>query len=1468
MIAHNNLIQRLVALDAVLSSSPLRLEGSGVGSPGGWFLGPKAENKGLLLDLIARAIEEHCQYRTSYHPEDPEIITRQVKQSPEYIQAVEALRRSATDLNEQLKRSAPIFSMRSHGHMLWDQVLPGMIGYFAGMLYNQNNVAAEASPITTWLEIQVGNDLCRMLGYAGATDCSPTPWGHITSCGSVANIEALWAARNAKFFALAVRHALKEVPFLRPAAPSVEAALPDGTHARLIELDTWTLLNLTIDEVVALPHRIADILGGADKLDEIARALRPFTVQNVGFVEFHRRYLEKFPVSPVVFVPSTAHYSWPKAGALLGLGQNNITRVHVDYRARMHVPDLVDKLHECLRKRVPVIAVVAVIGSTEESAVDPLDKILEERANFRKQGLDFSLHCDAAWGGYFASMYRATAESATLTDTVPEYPMSDYVDRQYSALAKADSITVDPHKAGFLPYPAGGLCYRNSAMRDLISLKAPVVFHSQSEPTVDIYGIEGSKPGAAATGVYLAHKVIRPDQRGYGKILGECVWTSKRMYCRLLTMQDRDLCQPSPFRIELFQMLPAEHKGLGEDAVRRERDMVASFVSLSNDELRAKLSEDAAAKQLFDDLGSDQVILAYAFNFRDQMTGRWNADPARCNKLNQTIYEICSIVDASKDPKQVDLILTGSAFDAEAYGRDFVAHFGRRLGLDNANFTSIAFLISTTMNPWPTATPAGDFLAVVEEALRQAVWQAGRKLGFVAASAPPPARRPPVPPAPSAPGSTLGQCQTAAPYGSWRSPITADLIVQKSVRLREVRIDGVDTYWLEGRPDEKGRGVVVKLPAGAVAPIAVTPPFSEGGQVFDVGTQVYEYGGGAWVADEDRVYFCDMRTGRLYRQDGVGATPVPLTPDDRAGDRPARLYADGLIDRGRKLWIGVVEDWTRVDVTSGDPTRKYPRHRLAAVELAGGRFDPGKTIAEDHDFFSSPRLSPCGRALAWLAWNHPLMPWQGTTLYVAELDTAGMPTGQATAVAGGPAEAIYQPEWSPDGHDLWFVSDRSGWWNLYRYRREGGLTEAMLTEAAEFGEPQWSLGMSSYAFVTGGRVVAKYGRDGIEKLAVLGPSSGQRSDFELAFTALGSVRSDGADRVVFVGGGPRQPSSVVSLDVKSGRWEVLKQATTLADDPAIHRNFSAGTPLTFKTTDGEIAHGLFYPPANADYVGPEDEKPPLVVMCHGGPTGQSLPALKLGIQYWTSRGVAVLDVNYRGSSGYGRAYRDRLKESWGIVDVDDCINGARHLADQGLVDGDRTVITGGSAGGFTTLSALTFHDYFRAGASSYGIGNLETLAADTHKFESHYLDWLIGPYPEAIDRYRARSPIFHVEKLSCPVIFFQGELDQVVPPSQSETMFNAIKGKGLPVGYFLFAGERHGFRQDVNIRRAIEAEHQFFTYQVFRSKLAFPEAGRAPPAAGATPEARRLLSSTDAIVPEAAASRGPYDYSARRSNSG
>src|SRR5262245_3941764 len=1307
-----SLLSRLQqARDAVLAHSPLRLEGGGLGTPAAWFLGPRAGYKDLLLELIAAAIAEHCGYRTAYHPEDPEIITSAVKQSAEYLEAVAALRKSAAELNAMLKRSAPIFSRASHGTMLWDQGLPAMVGYFAGMLYNQNNVAAEASPITTWLEIQVGNDLCRMLGYdvppKGTQPKAGTivPWGHITCGGTVANIEALWAARNAKFFAVAVRAALREVPALA-AARNIEVGLLDGSKARLIDLDPWTLLNLKIDDVVDLPHRIAAVDGGRGlDTDTVAEALRPYALQHIGMVDFYRHFLPDLP-TPIAIAPATSHYSWPKGGTLLGLGRNYILKVRVDLRARMHMPHLEERLRECLKSRTPVLAVVAVIGSTEESAVDPLRDILTMRERFRRQGLDFTVHCDAAWGGYFNSMYRKEDTGLEFMAAAPEFPMSRYVAEQYQALREADSITVDPHKAGFVPYPAGSVCYRNSALRDLISLAAPAVFHSQSEPTVGIYGIEGSKPGAAAAAVYLAHKVIRPTKQGYGKILAQCVWTSKRMYCRLLTMQDRDPRQPSSFKIELVQMLPAERDGLGPEAIARQRAMVASFVDLDNEQLLARLNADPAAMALFEEIGSDQVILAYAFNFRDPVTGEWNTDPDKLNDLNNRIYEICSTTDPGKDPNMVDLVLTGSKFDVESYGRDFVDHFGRRLGVNNPNGKSIAFLISTTMNPWTTDTRAGDFLAVVERALRDAVYKA----------------------------------INVAPYGSWRSPITAGLMVQKSTPLGEVRMDGGDVYWLEGRPAEQGRSVIVRLRPGDAQAADVTPGLADGGPRFDVRTRVYSYGGGAWLVDNGTVYFSNATDGRLYRQDRGSNLPVPLTPAQLKDGRPARLYADGVVDRGRRRWIGIVEDWSNVRASNPRPHERYPDHRIVAVDLDGGQLHPGTVLVEGHDFFSSPRLSPDGRRLAWLAWDHPRMPWQGTTLYMAELDADGRMACAPSRVAGGPDEAVLQPEWSPDGTELWFISDRSGWWNLRRYRLADGQVAAVTGLEAEFGQPQWNLGPSTYAFIGPARVVATYSRDGLAKLALVQAEDGKVSNVAVPYGTIGSVRTDGSNRVVFIGGGPRLPTSVVQYDLETGKQRILKKATELADDPRISRHFTTVEPIRFPTTNGEVAHGFYYPPFNADFCGPSHEKPPLVVMSHGGPTAQSLATLKLGVQYWTSRGVAVLDVNYRGSSGFGRAYRDRLKESWGIVDVEDCIAGARHLAERGVVDRERTVITGGSAGGFTTLAALTFHDYFKAGASHFGIGDLEALAKDTHKFESRYLDWLVGPYPEQRDRYRERSP--------------------------------------------------------------------------------------------------------------------------------
>lgn len=671
-------------------------------------------------------------------------------------------------------------------------------------------------------------------------------------------------------------------------------------------------------------------------------------------------------------------------------------------------------------------------------------------------------------------------------------------------------------------------------------------------------------------------------------------------------------------------------------------------------------------------------------------------------------------------------------------------------------------------------------------------------------------------------GSLSGM--TEEPYGSWRSPITADLMLRSAVGLEEVWFDNGDLYWVEERPEERGRGVVVKLANGAASPVDVTPAYAAGAPYVDVRTNVYSYGGGAWLIDSGTVYFSNKVDGRLYRQDGSSAQPVPLTPSGQRpdGTGPLRLYADGCMDRRRNRWIGLREDWS--GVVNGDPDerKRQPVHTIVALDLAGG-VDVGTPIAAGEDFYAAPRLSPDGRWLAFLSWGHPLMPWQGTTLHIVELDDAGMPCAPPVRIAGSDAISVAQPEWSPDGNELWFISDESGWWNLYRYSMSQGSAAAVAPMEAEFAHPQWKLGASTYAFAPGGRVVAAYSRQGLARLAVFDRASGRLVDTSLPYTAFSSVRSDGAGAVAFVAGGSRTPTSIMTADLDKPGARVIKAATTVADEARINRHFSIAEPITYPTSGGQQAHALFYPPYNADYKAPAAERPPVIVLCHGGPTSQARTSLSLAIQYWTSRGIAVIDVNHRGSSGFGRAYRDLLELSWGIVEVEDCIASVKHMARQGRVDESRAVIKGGSAGGYTTLSALTFHDFFKAGSCHYGIGNLETLAQETHKFESHYLDWLIGPYPEAIDVYRARSPVFHIDRLNTPVIFFHGEDDPVVPPNQSVEMAESIRAKGLPFGCILFAAEQHGFREKENQRRAIEAEHDFLSFQVFRTKMLLGE---------------------------------------------
>ena len=559
------------------------------------------------------------------------------------------------------------------------------------------------------------------------------------------------------------------------------------------------------------------------------------------------------------------------------------------------------------------------------------------------------------------------------------------------------------------------------------------------------------------------------------------------------------------------------------------------------------------------------------------------------------------------------------------------------------------------------------------------------------------------------------------------------------------------------------------------------------------------------------IYFSNFADGRLYRQAPDGSAPRPLTPEPPARDRQWR-FADGVIDQRRNRWIGVREDHS----LGGEPV-----NAIVAVDLDGDR-EAGRVLARGHDFYASPRLSPDGNQLAWLAWDHPNMPWNGTLLYLADIGAQGVPA-EPRVIAGSATESIFQPEWSPDGARLAFVSDRSGWWNLYDFDLAARTTRALAPMAAEFGAPQWIFGMSSYAFA-GPRA---------DRLRLY--AGGARAPGRAGSRRRSTPPARHPVHRIRLGAGGGRPRCVSRRRARPPRQHrlprsrlrrqhtVLKKATDILDRADLHLAdyLTKVESVEFPTTDGETAFGLFYPPRNPDYAGASGERPPLLVKCHGGPTSAASSTLNLGIQFWTSRGIAVLDVNYRGSTGFGRAYRDRLRLSWGVVDVDDCVHGARFLAEHGRVDGKRCVISGGSAGGYTTLAALTFHDFFQGGASYYGVSDAAALARDTHKFESRYLDWLIGPYPEEEARYRERSPLYHADRLSKPVIFFQGDEDAVVPPNQTEAMVEALRRKGNPVGYFLFAGEQHGFRKAANIQRCLEAELAFYAIEVFRTGLTF-----------------------------------------------
>ena len=570
---------------------------------------------------------------------------------------------------------------------------------------------------------------------------------------------------------------------------------------------------------------------------------------------------------------------------------------------------------------------------------------------------------------------------------------------------------------------------------------------------------------------------------------------------------------------------------------------------------------------------------------------------------------------------------------------------------------------------------------------------------------------------------------TIAPFGSWKSPITADVSYSEVVGADFISIDGDNVYWLETRPQEEGRSVIIRLsPDG---PITDCTP--EG---FNARTRVHEYGGGAYLVDNDVIYFSNFKDQRLYRKE-IGGEPIPITPSENL------RFADGVLDQERSRLIIVREDHT----VEGEPINSI-------VSLDLNQATPGTILASGYDFYSSPRISPNASQLAWLCWNHPNMPWDGTELWVADILKDGS-LGDMKQVAGGAEECIFQPEWSPEGI-LYFSSDRSGWWNLFRLKDND--IEAVTNIEGEFGKPQWVFGESIYGFENQEKIICCYNMMGNWHLAKLDISSKSLEEIKTLYSEIWMLKV-GKGFSIFLGSSPTEPLSVVKLDNETNQVEALWKNRDVKIDNSY---FSIPKPIEFPTKGNKSAHGFYYPPHNPNFIGPENEKPPLIVISHGGPTAATATAFRYSTQFWTSKGFALLDVNYGGSTGYGRDFRERLTGKWGIVDVQDCIAGAQYLVKQGLVDKNKLVIKGGSAGGFTTLSALTFYDTFAAGASYFGVSDLEALTLDTHKFESRYLDKLVGPYPEKATVYRERSPIHFIDQLSCPVIFFQGLEDKVV----------------------------------------------------------------------------------------------------------
>lgn len=631
--------------------------------------------------------------------------------------------------------------------------------------------------------------------------------------------------------------------------------------------------------------------------------------------------------------------------------------------------------------------------------------------------------------------------------------------------------------------------------------------------------------------------------------------------------------------------------------------------------------------------------------------------------------------------------------------------------------------------------------------------------------------------------------KTAAAYGSWPSPITTELMVSSSIGLTEARLFDSELYWLESRPQEQGRLVLVKLTEDGVQDL-LPPPYN-------CRTTVHEYGGCCYLPTAEGVFFVDFGDQQIWRiaDDGNIA---------RVTNQSGYRFADlAYCARNRRL-IAVAEEHNK--------SLSEPRNSLVLVDTSSG------AVTELHggeDFYASASFSPDGSQLCWLTWNHPDMPWDSTRLWLANVDKQGALV-DAKVIAGGDNESLFQPEWSPSGV-LYYVSDKTNWWNLYQWHDDNGKPVCAMD--AEFGKPQWQFGMTSYGFIDADTIVCAYSQSGSDQLALLDVNTGALSHIERLHSSYGSLRAEDG-KLCYVAQSPTEFPALFLCDIKGDTADafdeqLIRSASTNALDK---QHYATGESICFPTAGGVQAYGFFYAPQHAEYQGLDDELPPLVVMIHGGPTSSTRNDLALKIQFWTNRGFAVLDVNYRGSTGFGRTYRDALKGQWGVADVEDCEHGVRYLIEQGKVDADRVAIRGGSAGGFTTLAALALTETFKAGASLYGVSDLAALATDTHKFESRYLDSLIGPWPEDKALYASRSPINHADSITCPVIFLQGLEDKVVPPSQAEAMIEALTRNGIKTSYIAFEGEAHGFRRSDNIKKAFDCELEFYA-EIFGFEL-------------------------------------------------